>query len=76
MTTYRLSAKLRFVILIEGEGSTSYSDSVYLLRATDSHDARDRALMLGRSREESYLNADKQRVARRFVSVETLDERE
>jgi hypothetical protein len=49
-------------------------DSVLLLRAGDYEAAFQRALALGRAREESYLNGDGQRVVWRLVEVISLDQ--
>lgn len=68
------STKLRWVVLVEPEGATRYSDSVLLLQAEDFEHARARALELGRKQEEEYTNPDGQRVRWRLKEIVSLDQ--
>jgi hypothetical protein len=67
------SAKLRFVCLVESIGALEYMDSMYLLSASDFDSAFQRALSIGRSKEQEYLNGDGQRVRWRLARVMALD---
>jgi Domain of unknown function (DUF4288) len=67
------SARIRLVCLIEGEGATIYQDSVVVMRAADFREAFQRALEVGRGREEEYLNADGELVRWRLKAVFSLD---
>ena len=67
------SAQLRLVALIEGIGASLYMDQVHVFRAVDWDDAQERALAIGRSHEQDYLNGDGQRVRWRLKAVRTLD---
>jgi hypothetical protein len=67
------SAKIRVVSLIEGRGSHSHDDSVYVFRATSFDDAFDRAVGIGRARERDYVNMEQERVRRRLVEVSSLN---
>jgi hypothetical protein len=64
---------VRLVTLIDDVGPTTFTRSVLVFRAPDWESARMRAIELGRAAEDSYVNADEQRVTRRLISVETLD---
>ena len=68
------SARLRMVCLIEGEGATSFQDSVVLARAADFDEAFQRALEIGRSREKEYeKNKGGERVCWRLKEVLGLE---
>lgn len=68
------STKLRWVVLIQGEGANRYSDSVLVIDANDFDQAQQKALELGRRHEEEYTNADGQRVRWRLKEVISLDQ--
>lgn len=74
------STRLRFVLLVETEGATMYSDSVYIFQVNNDGDNTDLwsealryALRLGSQHEEEYLNAENHRVSLRLKEVATLD---
>jgi hypothetical protein len=73
MTDAWFSTMVRLVTSVEGEGLTTYTRSVFVFRAADWESARARAIELGRAAEDSYANADGQRVERQLMRVETLD---
>ena len=74
MSTQRwFSARIRLVSLVEPGGGSLYMDSVILFRAVDFPDAQERAVAIGRAREESYVNADGNRVHWKLVEVISLD---
>jgi hypothetical protein len=68
------SASLRRICLIEGSGAVDAWDEVFLQRASDWDKAFERALEIGKGREETYTNADGASVVSRFAEVVTLDE--
>lgn len=74
------SARLRFAVLVDPEGATTYSDSLCIFQIERSEDDVDtwgqafqRALQLGYQREEEYLNPENHRVRWRLKEVSTLD---
>lgn len=67
------SACLRRVCVIEGQGAVDAWDEVFLIRANDRDQAFARALEIGRSREETYVNGDGETVVWLFAEVLTLD---
>ena len=67
------SAALQYVCFIEQKAVDS-TMNVLLLAASSWDNAFERALALGRSREESYRNGAGERVDWRLVEVTTLDE--
>ena len=67
------SATLRLGCLIEPNGLTRYMDSVHVFQASDYDAALQRALQIGRTHEESYVNGDGAQVKWRLASVVTLD---
>lgn len=68
------SAKVRLICLIENKGATRYMDSLLLFRAADFASAFDRALSLGKNREQAYENEEHLRVVWRLVEVISLDQ--
>jgi len=54
-------------------GRAGQTRSVFIFQAEDWEPARLRAIELGRSMEDSYLNESGERVSWRLVCVETLD---
>lgn len=68
------SAMLRFVVLVEGIGTTDVCRSVVVFRSTSFAAATKRALELGISKERTYHNGDGQEVRWRLVRIETLDQ--
>ena len=73
MSQIWFSAMLRFVVLIEDEGSARLSRSVIVFRAQDFLEARSRALSLGRGMERSFTGGEGKQVRWRLHSVETTD---
>jgi hypothetical protein len=75
-TTLWYSARVRAVVLEEGNGAIDLRDSVFVFRAPESWDvALRRAIELGRARLESeYVNMNGKRVRWRVCSVLTLDQ--
>ncbi|XXY32264.1 DUF4288 domain-containing protein [Sorangium sp. So ce233] len=67
------SSRLRIACLIEPAGLHRYMDSVHLFKASDLSDAMRRALELGKSHEQEYLNVDGKRVRWLLASVVSLD---
>lgn len=67
------SCSARFAVVVGDVGITRMSRSVYVLRAHDFEDAFRRALDRSRREEESYENADGERVSWHLVDIETLD---
>jgi hypothetical protein len=67
------STCVRRICLIEGLGAIRCEDDVSLLSADGWEEARQKAILLGRSREETYLNSDGQRVRWAFDRLITLD---
>jgi len=68
------SARLRFAILTDRAGLERFFDSVILLRAGSRPVAFERALALGRERQQSYRNQQGVAVRWRLASVVSLDE--
>lgn len=68
------STALRRVFLIEKVGAVDSWDEIFVFKAADRVAALQRALEIGRNREESYVNGDCDRVVWRFAEVMTLDE--
>jgi hypothetical protein len=73
MTDQWFATSLRLVCLVEGYGATTQETSVHIFRATDWDNAFDRALALGRSHEQDYLNGEGEQVRWRLDRVSTLD---
>ena len=73
MSQHWFSALLRFVLIVEGEGATTYFKSVFTFRADDWTVAKERAVQLAQTHEEAYRNADGKRVVLKLMGVETLD---
>ena len=67
------SARVRLVCLIENEGATRYMDNVYVFLGRDFDGAMQRAIDLGRSEEEEYMNKYGERVRWRLKEVISLD---
>jgi hypothetical protein len=67
------AARLRHVVLIEGEGASRHVDSIRVFRSADFDTAFQRALDLGRAAEDEYMGGEGKRVRRRFTEVLTLD---
>ena len=67
------SSKVRLVVLMEKQGATRYSDSVFLFRAEDFDQAFQRALELGRAQEEEYVGGEGEKVRWRLKEVVSLD---
>jgi hypothetical protein len=67
------STKVRVALLIESVGLVRYMDSVHVFQASDSDDAKRRALELGCGHEEEYLNSDQQHVRWCFKEIISLD---
>ncbi|HVF06820.1 MAG TPA: DUF4288 domain-containing protein [Frankiaceae bacterium] len=67
------SAMLRFAVLVEGVGMTSFARSLVVFQAPDWPEAKARALELGRRLETSYRNGAGAGVRWRLTEVETLD---
>jgi len=67
------SARDRLVCLIEPEGATRYMDSVYVFLERDFKRAKQRAIRLGKSQEEEYMNKYGERVRWRLKEVISLD---
>ena len=67
------SCRLRFGIIIETQGLVRYSDSLYLFQSSDFEVAFGKALEIGHRNEQSYLNAEGQRVVWRLAKVISLD---
>lgn len=67
------SAKVRLVVETDRRGWLHYADSVFVFRAKDYDEAFKRAIVLGRSREESYKNEEGDRVCWRLKEILTLD---
>ena len=67
------SAKLRFLVLVEGAGTTQVAESVHVFTSADWDAAMQRALQLGSSHESEYRNSNGARVRWRLHSVVTLD---
>lgn len=68
------SACLRRVCVIEGQGAVEAWDGVFLVQAADRERAFARALEIGRSKEETYVNGDDEPVVWLFAEVLTLDQ--
>jgi hypothetical protein len=64
------SAKARLVSMVEGDGAKMYLDTLLVFTVSDWDAALDRAVALGRAREEEHRNADGRRV--RWVLKEIL----
>jgi hypothetical protein len=62
------------VFLIERVGAVDSWDEIFVFRAADRSAAFQRALEIGRNREESFVNGDGDWVVWRFAEVVTLDE--
>lgn len=67
------SAMVRLALIAGNAGTETYMRSVFVFRAAEWGDARVRALELGRSREDEYLNSEGKRVLVRLLEIETLD---
>ena len=67
------SAKIRMACLIEPKGGHRYGDSVFLFQSTDFDSAFKKALEIGRQHEETYLNAEEQRVMWKLKEIISLD---
>ncbi|WP_437305469.1 DUF4288 domain-containing protein [Sorangium sp. So ce388] len=67
------SARVRIACLIESAGLVRYMDSVHVLKASDFSDAMRRALELGKTHEQEYLNFEGKRVRWLLASVISLD---
>ncbi len=68
------SAKVRLVGFVEdGEATMPYHDSIHVFRAADWDDAFARALALGRSHEEEYVNANGDEIRWRLTEILSLD---
>jgi hypothetical protein len=66
------SAMLRVVTSVAGKPSSVWRTLV-VFRAADWPDARNRAVALGRDKEDDYANGDGESVEHRLIAVETLD---
>jgi hypothetical protein len=73
MSAKWFSAKLRYAVLIESKGLDGYMDSVFLFQGSEFEDAFQRAVAIGRKREQEYFNGDRQRVRWRLASIVSLD---
>jgi hypothetical protein len=62
-------AKLRMIVLVEGDGAVEVNDGVFVIRADDYEGAFHAALKLGASQEQEYVNAAGARVRWRFAEV-------
>jgi len=67
------STCLRIACIIESQGLESYMDCVHLIRAQNKAAAFEKALKLGFTHEQTYLNGENQRVRWAFKSVISLD---
>jgi hypothetical protein len=67
------STKLRFAVMVEPDGASLLYDSVYLLRAGDFSAAFEKAVSIGETAQQEYLNGDGQRVQWRLMEVISLD---
>jgi hypothetical protein len=67
------SAKLRIVRMIDGPSTDMFDDCVFTFRAADFATAFDRAVDLGRAREQEYVNGHQERVLWRLVEVVSLN---
>ena len=70
------SARLLFICLVDDgkpKKNNMYDESVVAFRARDFKDAFNRAIKIGRAREQTYLNADSQKVRWAFVEILNLD---
>lgn len=67
------SAKLRFAIMIEPVGADTLNDCVVVFRATDFEPAFDKAISIGKAKEEKYKNAYGRIVAWKLVEIISLD---
>jgi PAS domain-containing protein len=68
------SARVRLVGYVDdGEATIPYHDSIHVFRASDWDDAFERALALGRSHEERYVNANGDEIRWRLKEVLSLD---
>lgn len=72
MSVIWFSAMLRFVILVEGHG-TSLSRSLIVFRSEDWPEAKKRAIEIGLLMESSYIGGAGDAVRWRLEVVETLD---
>ena len=63
---------LRVLTSVAGKPSSVWR-TVIVFRAADWADARDRAVALGRDKEDDFANADGELVEHRLIAVETLD---
>ena len=64
---------MRFGVTV-GDEAEDYDDSVVILRANGWDSALERALEVGRGREEAYANPNGETVRRRLFAIRTLDE--
>lgn len=67
------SAKMRFVILVEGTGGETLNDRVYVFRSNDFPAALERALEIGRRGQSEYRNGDGMRVQWSLMEIISLD---
>jgi hypothetical protein len=67
------STCLRIACLIDNQGLESYMDSVHLIRAENKNEAFEKALKLGYSHEQEYLNGENHKVRWVFKQVISLD---
>ena len=67
------SARVRLVAFAEGRGATHQMECIHVFRGADWDAAFQRALELGRSHEEEYVNADGALVRWRLAEVVSLD---
>jgi len=67
------SSRIRLVVLIEGGPASHFADSIILFRAADFEDAFQRALVLGRKREQEYVGGEGKRVRWRLKEIVSLD---
>jgi hypothetical protein len=66
------SAEIRLVGYV-GRSARYFRDTVFLFRAREWKEAQERAISLGRSREEEYLNGESVQVHWRLKEIVTLD---
>lgn len=67
------SAKARLVSIVEGGGAKMYLDTLWVFTASDWDAALQRAVALGRVREEEYRNAEGRRVHWALKEILSLD---
>ena len=67
------SSLVRIVCLIEGVGGTRFMDCLYIFRSENFSTALKKALELGYSQEQEYLNESGERVRWAFKEVISLD---